>query len=667
MAFFGLPKSFKKIDLGDKLKKFIDGPDDDALIERVKSFSNNAAYASDIWGDSGTLQTLALMREIPAMIRDPVIESALGVIMETAFQMNDEQEVLWVTSPSDTIKKELDKFHEDVGMQQQSLTIGYNLLLWGNLPFRHYFDPDGKFVHFMPLPDFTQVTPIIVSGKTLGFLSGGEFHYPYEFTYAQLDYMKNLGGIYRNNFVQLSGMSSGLDEDMFGQDFQNEFVIAPSYLSTAARPWKNINIIEDALLLNRMDQSNYYRIFSVNVGGSVHSKSAIRTLNFYRNLFKKVRRVSYDASGMASKGSGQEFEVIIPKTEKQSVDVSNIGGDVEVRAIKDLETQYNKLFAALKIQPSQIGFGEEQSNAIGDTNGQSYDRRLARTCKSLVYSVQRAIKNFDYLYLRSRGYDVSYKDWSYGTVSLSVMDDQARAETLEKALDNLKSIADTFNSVGLDAYNKNYLIESLLGNALSSTGVDVQEVLKVDENQPPPGGKVPVTASVDFRTAYLEDMLDTMESTSIMSKGFISNARDSLNVDRVLISSAKIRQSGSVPYSALDDMALMLQDDTLVDLTGAAFFMPGKADTILSDFTRVQDAEEEHLVTLDFGQTLLVPQDISLSVGDFNTAGIRALGRGFINSRGELILVDKADIASYLYMKKSGLYSCLVSSLHRVP
>ena len=357
MAFFGLtPSGGNHVKLGDRLQKFISGPDIDELTKRVKDYSHFASYSSDIWGDSGTLQTLGLMREVPGMLKDPAIGSSLELIMETSFQMNDKQEVIWVVSAYDGIKKMLEEFHRDVNMQKTALVIGYNLLLWGNLPFRHFFNSEGQFVNFTPIPDFTQVTPIIISGKTLGFLVGGEFCYPYEYSYGQLEYFKNLGGIYKNSFVQLSGLI-GSDQDAMESNFQNEFNIAPSYLSRAARPWKNINIIEDALLLNRMDQSNYYRILSVQVGGAVHSKSAIRTLNYYRNLFKKVRRVSYDGSGMSSRGNGQEFEVIIPKTDKQGLEVTNVGGNLEIRAIKDLETQYNKLFAALKVQPSQIGFG----------------------------------------------------------------------------------------------------------------------------------------------------------------------------------------------------------------------------------------------------------------------------------------------------------------------
>jgi hypothetical protein len=674
---WGLTKN--RVSLVDRLRKFVVGPSDDELIQKVKDYTHYASYSTNIWGDSNNLQTLGQLREVPAMLKDSIIESAISFIMETAFQMNDEQEAMWVVSPHETIKKKLDEFHEAVNMQQVILLLGYNLLLWGNLPFKHFFNDTGQFVNFTPIPDFTAITPVIVSGKTLGFIVNGDFCYPYEFTYAQLEYLKNLGGIYKNNFVQISGSlnSNGNFDGVMGTDFQNEFIIAPSYLSTAARPWKNINIIEDALLLNRMDQSNYYRIFSVNVGGSVHSKSAIRTLNYYRNLFKKVRRVSYDASGMSSSGVGQEFEVIVPKTQNQSVEVTNVGGEVEVRAIKDLETQYNKLFAALKVQPSQIGFGEEQSNAIGETSGQSYDRRLARTCKSLVYSVQRAVRNFDYLYLRTRGYDVTFKDWKYGTVSLSSLEDQTRGETLAKAIENLKSIVEVFSTMQLDAYNKNYLVETVLGQPLSATGIDVQELLKVPEGddtmleaQDPTadGEEGMLLASRKFKKACVSDMLDVMQNAQIVSRDFIASARRSLkeyDSDKKMISSVVQRQ-GAVNFSVMEDLGYVLREDTPVDLSGSVFIINGNTESIVSDFDKTKK-NVTSMVTLDVGSPVFIPSGLSFTVKDFNSAGIRALGRAYLNSRGELILVDKGDIATFLTMKKSGLFSCLASRLIEVP
>ena len=671
MALFNLPIGKNKTTkLSDKLRAFIVGPDDDELISRVKSYTNYASYSTDIWGDSSSMQTLGLLREVPAMLRDAVIQSCLGIIMETSFQMNDKNEVMWVVSPYDVIKKELDAFHEQVNMQQHIITMGYNLLPWGNLPYKHFFNSEGQFTNFTPIPDFTQVVPIVISGKTLGFLVGGQFCLPYEYSYAQLEYYKNLGGIYKSNFVQFAGSMN--NSDVFGEDFQNEFIVAPSYLSTAAKAWKNINIIEDALLLNRMDQSNYYRIFSVLVGGSVHSKSAIRTLNYYRNLFKKVRRVSYGAQGMSSAGSTQEFEIVIPKTDKQGVEVTNVGGEVDVKSIKDLDVQYNKLFAALKVQPSQIGFGEEQANAIGDTNGKSYDRRFARTCKMLVYSVQRAVRNFDYLYLRSRGYDVKMDDWKYGTVSLSVLEDQDRAETLTSAIENLKAVGEVFSSLQFQEFNKSYLIESILGPALSSTGVDIKEVLKVPEGQegmaPGGGGEAQLPMLASYRQKYLSEMFDVMENTKIVNDTFISSARESLlKGTQINLIASSTAGKNIVSVSALDDgSSYMLPEDTPVDLSGAVCFMQGDLDQIIEDLERVKTNPHE-MVTLDFNNTILVPSGLQVTLGDFNNAGIRALGRGYANSRGELILVDKNDVATYIHMKKSGLFSCLVSRLYQVP
>lgn len=293
----------------------------------------------------------------------------------------------------------------------------------------------------------------------------------------------------------------------------------------------------------------------------------------------------------------------------------------------------------------------------------------------MVYAVQQVIKNFDYLYLRSRGYDVKMDDWKYGTVSLSVLEDQERADTLAKAVENLENVAKVFKSVGIEEYNKNYMVESILSGPLSATGIDVKEMLKVPEGQEgggmegeglEPKGDMPAMASIGFKQAYLTNMLDTMENTKLASTKFITAARQSIAGEKKVITSGTVTQS-AVSYSVLDDGdTLMFKEDTPVDLTGQVFFMDGTAERIASDFTQAARSSQE-MATLDFGQTVLIPSDMKFTVGDFNSAGVRALTRGYINSRGELALVDKADVVSYLHMKKSGGFTCLVSRLYEVP
>jgi hypothetical protein len=656
------------------LRKFIQTPSDDELIARVKEYANFSTYDTNLWGNVESMQNMALMREVPAMLQDPVINSCLASIMGIAFQTNEDQKVLWPVSDYEVITNELKAFHEEVNMSQQVITAGYNELLWGNLPYQHYFNDEGEFTNFTPIPDFTQVVPIILSGKTLGYIVQGEFRYPYEFSYGQLEYYKNLGGIYKNNFVQMSG---GLDSGVAG-GFANEFTVAPSYLSTAAKPWRNINIIEDALLLNRMDQSNYYRILSVTVNGAIHSKAAIRVLNYYRNLFQKVRRVSYDSAGMASRGGMQNFEVIVPKNEKQGVEVTNVGGEVEVRAIKDLETQYNKLFAALRVQPSEIGFGEQNTNAIGESNGASYYNSLARTSKPLVYSVLRLVRGWDRLYLRSRGYDVKDEDWKYGTVSLSILEDQDRAETLKQSIHNLTDLVTVLNSIQLQSYNKNYLVESVLGPALSSANVDVKKLLEPDANEPMMqdlNGQGQLLArwkkgAYNYKTAYLTSMVNTMEVSKTFDKGMIASFRETIKNSESsarFITSASV-QADFIRYSAMDDIGYAVPDSTRVDLSGAVGFLQSSVKEVEADLGRLQTKKNTTgNLTIDTTASILIPNNLEITAKDINSASIRSLGKVFCDADNNLIITSKRDLCTYLHMKKSGLFSCVVREFVQLP
>ena len=217
-----------------------------------------------------------------------------------------------------------------------------------------------------------------------------------------------------------------------------------------------------------------------------------------------------------------------------------------------------------------------------------------------------------------------------------------------------------------------------MGGPLSATGIDVQEILKVPEvkddqkeaEEPEAGGEkgMPMLASVSFKQYYLTGMLDTMENTKLATPAFITAARKTLNVgpERKVITSGVVSQS-AVSFDAMDEGGIyMVSEDTPVDLTGQVFFMKGGIEQITSDFNKVSKKSQD-MVTLDFNQSLLIPSDMEFTVRDFSTAGVRALGRGYINSRGELALVDKADVVSYLHMKKSGGFSCLVSKLYEVP
>ena len=335
-----------KTSIAKRIRDFIQGPSDEGLIHKVKDMGGfMPMYQNSIWQSGAALNPMRMASEIPSLLRDPIISAAINLLMGTCFSINQDQRVFWVRSKYPILVEELEKFHTETLLQKRILTLGYNVVVWGNVPIKLIYDKDNRLVQFKFIGDYNLVVPIIVSGQVVGYLVEGEYHYPLEYVFAQSQYNHDLGGPLGHGIVKFGTMAYGgsaggnvMNRSGGGYstqglqavghyDIENEFTLAPSYIANAIRPWRNIKIIEDALLLARLDQSNYFRIFTVNVGSSVDSKPAIRILNYYRSLFKKVRRVSYDSSGMSSQGGGNEFEVILPKTNAQGgVEGTDVGG-----------------------------------------------------------------------------------------------------------------------------------------------------------------------------------------------------------------------------------------------------------------------------------------------------------------------------------------------------
>ena len=635
----------KKENIPAKVKHFLWPEKDEELFKQVEEYNHYATYSLD---NSSSRSILNGLKDVASMMEDPICSSAVKCVMQTAFQSHTEDELFNLVTPSTLIEKELDAFHEQIGAKQFLLTTGFNNLLWGQLPWKHIYDEDGILERVMPIPDFTAITPIIISGKTIGFLDEkGNFVPSYMYTYSQLEYYRNLGGNSNTRFLTVGG---GTNSNISDSQFQNEFTYAESYLSAASKPWRNVNIIEDGLLLNRMDQSNYYRIISVNVGGQVYSKSAIQVLNYYRNLFKKVRRVNYDSSGMSSRGNGQEFEVIVPKTQNQGVEIQNVGGDVDVKALKDLETQYQKLFAALQIQPSMIGFSSDTPSSLGDSAALTWDKRFAKVCKTVSYSAYNALRNIDYLHLRSLGYNVVPSDWKYATVSQTLQDDQEKGETLKIAIDNLNNVSEAFGKVEVE-YNKDYLIKSILGDALGNYGVDVEKLLEKPEDVGAEDQTMIATSlsTADRKNKFKKDILTEDAHVMTMAGIFdnktakeVMSAFSDMKYETVNIKEKVTPINLKQVYSSF-----VVKRDNPIDLTDFVVYEDITCDDLRSSFIKSGKVTEGD--SAEFKFPVHCPKEIQITAGDLDLSGVGCIDNLYIDENGDQFVASKLDLCRYLY------------------
>lgn len=637
-----------------RVKHFLVREEDENLFDKVEQFNNYANYSLD--ASISSRSVLNALKDVPSMIDDSICNPAVKCVMQTSFQPDNENRLFTTNTPYEIIKNELNDFHEKINAEDVLLKTAYNILLWGQLPWKHCFNKDGVLERVIPIPDFTSVTPIIISGKCIGFLNEkGDYVPSYEYTYAQLAFYKNLGGNSQNMYC-----SVGTDGN---EMFKNEFTYADSYLSAASKPWRNVNIIEDGLMLNRMDQSNYYRIISVNVGGQVYSKSAIQVLNYYRNLFKKVRRVNYDSNGMSSRGNGQQFEVIIPQTQNQGVNIQNVGGEVDVKALKDLDTQYQKLFAALQIQPSMIGFSENTPSSLGDSAAVTWDKRFAKVCKTLSYSALNALKNIDYIHLRSLGFNVTLNDWSYQTVSQTMLEDADKGETLKLASENLGKIADTLRNMDAE-YNKEYLAKTLLGNALSNYGIDIEKLFAKEEDL-----GVPEDGQVMIGTSFRKGGFNSFKKEILSSDAHVMALSGLLseNTAKEIVSSftkgeyANIGIKEKITPLTLQQLtsSFAVKKDNPLDLTGIVSYVNEERDSIISKYKNSSSTGEG----VEFKFPIYCNSDIEITAGDLDLSSSGCIKNLYIDSEGNHYLATKDDVCKYLYNFMNGSFDNYVANV----
>lgn len=638
----------KKTSIPKKVKDYLFPVADKKLFEEVEEYNNYANYSLDSFSESST-SILNGLKDVPSMLEDPVCSAALKAVMNTAFQTNSDDKLFKLITSSTLIEQELNDFHQKISADSFLLITGFNCLLWGQLPWKHLYDEKtGVLERVIPIPDFTSIIPIVISGKTIGFIDENKDFVPsYMYTYSQMEYYKNLGGNSRSRYVTV-GMNNSNDTS----EFKNEFTYANSYLGAASKPWRNINVIEDGLLLARMDQSNYYRIISVNVGGQVYSKSAIQVLNYYRNLFKKVRRVNYDSNGMSSRGTGQEFEVIVPQTTNQGVNIQNVGGEVDVKALKDLDTQYQKLFAALQIQPSMIGFSSDTPSSLGDSAAQTWDKRFAKVCKTAAHAAYTALRNIDYLHLRSLGYNVTPDDWKYATVSQTIQEDADKGETLKLATENLNQISESFQKLEIE-YDKDYLVKSVLGDALANYGIDCEKLLARKEDVGAEGKDLIKTSAerkeiaAGFKKAILSEDGHVMALAGIFNENLAKEIVSAFGTDQI-----EIKEKITPMTLKQICSSFVVEKDCPVNLENFVVYEDMTGDEIRELFSNGKKREGD---SFKFKFPIHCSNELkNITAGELNLYGLGCIDNLCVDSNGDQYVTSKADLCKYLYNYMNG-------------
>jgi len=309
----------------------------------------------------------------------PEIASALDIYADEMTTSNELQKVLSIDCPNEEIKNVLHGLYYDI------LNIEFNLFGWCRTMCKF-----GDFFLYLDIDDKDGIK------NAIGLP-------PYEVERIEGEDEKN------PNYVQFQWNSGGMTFEnwqmghfrILGNDKYAPY--GTSILEAARRIWRQLTLLEDAMMAYRIVRSAERRVFYVDVGNVAPNdveqfmQKAMTALKRNQVVDEKTGRVDLRYNPLSI-----EEDYFIPVRGQQSTKIESLAGGQYTGDIDDVKYLRDKLFSAIKIPQSYLARGE--GGEEDKTTLAQKDIRFSRTIQRLQRSVISELEKIGIIHLFVLGY-----------------------------------------------------------------------------------------------------------------------------------------------------------------------------------------------------------------------------------------------------------------------
>jgi len=211
------------------------------------------------------------------------------------------------------------------------------------------------------------------------------------------------------NYVQYQWNSAGMTFEnwqishfrILGNDKYSPY--GTSVLEPARRIWRQLTLMEDAMMAYRIVRSSERKVFKIDVGAippqevEQYMQKIVSQLKRHTIVDKDTGRIDLRYNPLSI-----EEDYYIPVRAGSVTDIQNIGAGQNITAIDDIKYLRDQLFSALKIPQSYLTMGEGATE--DKTTLAQKDVRFARTIQRLQRSVIHELEKIGIIHLYTLGY-----------------------------------------------------------------------------------------------------------------------------------------------------------------------------------------------------------------------------------------------------------------------
>ena len=392
-----------------------------------------------------------VFRDYDAMDNDPILASALDIYADECTLKNEFGDVLLIQSDNPKVQELLENLFYDI------LNVEFNLWPWTRNLVKY-----GDF--FLGLE--------IAEGKGIVNVTPHSVY--------------NTERLERTDPSNPNSVKFKITEDPNGKEEYENFEIAhfrlladtnwlpygKSMIENGRRLWKQLSLMEDAMLIHRIMRAPEKRVFKIDIG-NIPPTEVDNYMQRIINKMKKVPFIDRNTGDYNLKYNMQNLteDFYLPVRGGDSgTSIDNLAG-LEYATIEDIDYLKNKMFAALKIPKAYLGYEE---NVNGKATLAAEDVRFARTIERIQRTLVSELSKIAIVHLYAQGIqDFEMTNFQLQLVNPSTIYEQEKVNLWSEKIRLAQDIQ------SLNMLSKDWVYQNIF--KLSENESDEQRVMMLDD------------------------------------------------------------------------------------------------------------------------------------------------------------------------------------------
>lgn len=220
-----------------------------------------------------------------------------------------------------------------------------------------------------------------------------------------------------------------------------------SYLNAARRHWRMLSLMEDMMLIYRLERSIERRVYKIFVG-AIDDADVGAYVEQIANEFKRTPIIDPITGQLDLRKNilGIDQDIFLPvRSEDAPTPIDTLSAGQNITALDDIKFIQNKVLTALRIPKTFLNFEE----AAGDgKNLALMDVRFARTINRIQQAFLMELTKVASIHLFLLGFDDELNNFTLSMKNPSTQAEQLEIENLQKKIDAVRdAVSDPGNGL----------------------------------------------------------------------------------------------------------------------------------------------------------------------------------------------------------------------------